>query len=91
MKPLEQSNAFDWVGHCEDCKFWHHVAQAQGQYGACVRYPPTPFIIGHAQGAIARPGMQQPTVPVQQPIFPNTLATEGCGEFRPRPTRARIK
>lgn len=82
---------------CLNCKFFKHVPEEQeknlkDQYGICRRMPPSVLVIPAYVGPTSEqniltggPEKQVAFKPPQHiQVRPNVLATDSCGEFRPR-------
>ena len=72
---------------CRSCKFFH-VPQGDGSIGACVRYPPTVFIVGAAPASpIMDPKNPPAVIHVTKSYYPLVSRDDGCGEYRVTPER----
>jgi hypothetical protein len=80
-KPIKR-NAI--VHSCNNCRYFHNPEGLE--LGACIRLPPTPFIvgIGTPSAVIAKLGNRPENVaPVVRGYFPILFRNDGCGEFEP--------
>jgi hypothetical protein len=78
----EENTMKDAIGmnKCETCRFWHNPTN--GQIGACIKNPPTPFILGMAPASAlvdpTKAGAQMQ--PIVRAYFPLIAGFEGCGQ-----------
>lgn len=68
--------------NCATCRFWK---SDDGKTGLCVRYPPTPIMIGLQHPAIvADPNRSPNATPAIMSYFPSMLDFGWCGEHMAR-------
>ena len=56
-----------------------------GAAGVCLFHPPTPFVVGMAQSAIAVDPQHAQLIPVLRAYFPPVGKIDTCSQWTPRP------
>jgi hypothetical protein len=72
--------------YCPGCDHFHEVqntGMAAGS-GVCLLNPPTPFVVGMAQAAIAPRGEQPQQVPITRGYYPPVGPGDTCAQWTPR-------
>lgn len=68
---------------CQNCSHWK--MNQGGETGLCLRFPPTPMIVGMGlpPGSSLRMDKPPQPTPLIQAIHPTTGPEQTCGEFSP--------
>jgi len=78
------------IHQCKSCKFFHTPGTMK-EVGVCVRFPPTPFIMGMAPASpLVDPTKPQQARPIIHAYYPMVEEASGCGEHQSNQAAMRL-